>query len=51
MKDSFAHKPLLFAESDDFVMVATEEIAIRAARAGQYDVREAQAREVRVWRN
>ena len=51
VKDSFAHKPLLFAESDDFVMVATEEIAIRAARAGQYDVREAQAREVRVWRN
>jgi glutamate synthase domain-containing protein 1 len=51
VKDSFAHKPLLFAESGDFVMVATEEIAIRAARAGQYDVREAQAREVRVWRN
>ena len=51
VKDSFAHKPLLFAESDDFVMVATEEIAIRAARAGQYDVREAQAREVQVWRN
>ncbi len=51
VKDSFAHKPLLFAESDDLVMVATEEIAIRAARAGQYDVREAQAREVRVWRN
>ena len=51
VKDPFAHKPLLFAESDDFVMVATEEIAIRAARAGQYDVREAQAREVRVWRN
>ncbi len=51
VKDSFAHKPLLFAESDDFVMVATEEIAIHAARAGQYDVREAQAREVQVWRN
>ena len=51
VKDSFAHKPLLVAESDDFVMVATEEIAIRAARAGQYDVKEAQAREVRVWRN
>ena len=51
VKDSFAHKPLLFAEGGDFVMVATEEIAIRAARPGQYDVREAQAREVRVWRN
>ena len=51
VKDSFAHKPLLFAEGDDFVMVATEEIAIREARTGQYDVREAQAREVRVWRN
>ncbi len=51
VKDSLAHKPLLFAESDDFAIVATEEIAIRAACAGQYDVREAQAREVRVWRN
>ncbi len=51
VKDSFAHKPLLLAESDEFAMVATEEIAIRAARAGRYDVREAQAREVRVWRN
>ncbi len=51
VRDSFAHKPLLFAESDEFVMVATEEIAIRAARTGRYDVREAQAREVKVWRN
>ncbi len=49
-KDAFSLKPLLFAESDTFVAVATEEIAIRAAIPGVYDVREAQAKEVRVWR-
>jgi glutamine phosphoribosylpyrophosphate amidotransferase len=48
-KDAFAFKPLLFAETDDFVAVATEEIGIRSALAGRYDVREAQASEVRVW--
>lgn len=49
-KDSFAFKPLLWAETDAFVAVATEEIAIRAACPGRFDVREAQARDVRVWR-
>ncbi|MCC7352420.1 MAG: amidophosphoribosyltransferase, partial [Anaerolineae bacterium] len=48
-KDPFALKPLLFTETDAFVAVATEEIAIRAAFAGGYRVREAQAREVHVW--
>ena len=48
-KDPFALKPLLFAETDDFVAVATEEIAIRSAFEGSYEVREAQAREVRIW--
>lgn len=49
-KDPFAFKPLVFAETDAFVAVATEEIAIRAAVAGPCAVREAQARDVRVWR-
>ena len=48
-KDRFAFKPLLYAETHDFAIVATEEIAIRAAVEGDYLVREAQAREVRVW--
>ena len=48
-KDPFAFKPLLFTETDHFVAVATEEIAIRAAFAGTYEVREAQAKEVRIW--
>jgi glutamate synthase domain-containing protein 1 len=49
VKDTFALKPLVMTETDDFVAVATEEIAIRAALPGKYSVREAQVREVRVW--
>ena len=49
VKDAFALKPLVMTETDDFVAVATEEIAIRAALAGKFLVREAQVREVRVW--
>jgi methylamine---glutamate N-methyltransferase subunit A len=49
VKDPFALKPLVMTETDDFVAVATEEIAIRAAIPGQYSVREAQVKEVRVW--
>jgi methylamine---glutamate N-methyltransferase subunit A len=49
VKDPFAFKPLVFAETDRFVAVATEEIALRAAVPGDYEVREAQVREWRVW--
>jgi glutamate synthase domain-containing protein 1 len=48
-KDPFAFKPLLYAEAEGFVGVATEEIALRAAIGGEYEAREAQAGEVRVW--
>ncbi|HEY7494774.1 MAG TPA: glutamine phosphoribosylpyrophosphate amidotransferase [Candidatus Tectomicrobia bacterium] len=48
-KDPFALKPLLVTETETFVAVATEEMAIRAACEGTYTVREAQAKEVRVW--
>lgn len=48
-KDPFAFKPLLVTETDNFVAVATEEIAIRSAFEGTYEVREAQAKEVRIW--
>lgn len=49
-KDRFALKPLLFTETDDAVVVATEEIAIESAFPGIGGVREAQAKEVQVWR-
>jgi glutamate synthase domain-containing protein 1 len=49
VRDCFALKPLVFAETDKFVAIATEEIAIRAAIEGGYTVRETQAKEVRVW--
>ena len=48
-KDRFALKPLLFTETDDAVVVATEEIAIENAFPGIGGVREAQAKEVQVW--
>jgi glutamate synthase domain-containing protein 1 len=50
VKDTFSFKPLVFAETDRFVALATEEIAIRGAIKGDFAVREAQAKEVRVWR-
>jgi glutamate synthase domain-containing protein 1 len=49
VKDPFALKPLVMTETDQFVAVATEEIALRSAIPGQYSVREAQVKEVRVW--
>ncbi|MGA8149953.1 MAG: hypothetical protein WB952_03320 [Terriglobales bacterium] len=49
VKDTFSFKPLVFAETKHFVAVATEEIAIRGAIRGDFAVREAQAKEVRVW--
>ncbi len=48
-KDPFALKPLLFTETEHFVAIATEEIAIHTAFGGTYEAREAQAGEVRVW--
>ena len=49
VKDPYAFKPLVVAETDAFVAVATEEIAIRSAIPGNYKVAEAQVEEVRVW--
>jgi methylamine---glutamate N-methyltransferase subunit A len=49
VKDPFALKPLLWAETENFVALANEEIAIRSALPGAFEVREAQAREVRTW--
>jgi glutamine phosphoribosylpyrophosphate amidotransferase len=49
VKDPYALKPLLVAETDRFVALANEEIAIRAQFPGTYRVREADVKEVRVW--
>lgn len=49
VKDPFALKPLLWAETGAFVALANEEVALRAALPGDYTVREGQAREVRIW--
>jgi glutamate synthase domain-containing protein 1 len=51
VKDPYALKPMLVAETDEFVALANEEVAIRARFAGDYRVREADVKEVRVWRN
>lgn len=49
VKDPFSLKPLVLAETDGFVAVATEEIAIRGAIPGDFTVTEAQAGDMRVW--
>ena len=51
VKDSFSHKPLLITETDSFAAVATEEVALCSTFAGDFSVREAPNKEVRVWRN
>jgi glutamine phosphoribosylpyrophosphate amidotransferase len=49
-RDRFALKPLIFAEDDDRVLIASEEIALQAV-AGSEDLkpRELSAGEVRWW--
>ena len=49
VRDRFAFKPLAIAENDRCVAIATEEIAIRAVMANEFEVGEANAKEVRVW--
>lgn len=51
VRDPYAFKPLLFAETADFAAVATEEIAFRSALDGDYDVVEARAKDMRLWHN
>ena len=42
--------PMLVAETDAFVALANEEVAIRAQFPGEYQVREADVKEAKVWR-
>ena len=49
-RDQFATKPLLYAENDEMVVLASEEISIRALFSDRALVpKELQAKEVRWW--
>ncbi len=49
VRDRFGFKPLVIAETDDFVAVATEEIALRNAIGADFDAREPAPGTLRVW--
>ncbi|MBI3329097.1 MAG: glutamine phosphoribosylpyrophosphate amidotransferase [Nitrospinae bacterium] len=48
-KDRFCLKPLILAETESFVAIANEEVALRAALPGSYPAREAGAAAVGTW--
>ena len=49
VKDRFGFKPLVVAETDDFVAIATEEIALRQALGHNFVAREPAPGTMRVW--
>ena len=49
VKDRFALKPLMVAESTDWIGIATEEIALRACLPGEFEVYEPGARGLALW--
>lgn len=49
-RDQFGTKPLVVAETDDLVAIASEEAPLYKAFPSGLDCREARAREVRTWR-
>jgi glutamine phosphoribosylpyrophosphate amidotransferase len=49
-KDPFGLKPLVVAETDAFVAIATEEIALRGALGRDFSAAEPGARRARTWR-
>ena len=50
-KDVMAAKPMVLYESDDFVALASEEVAIRSIFRDEIDTSDPYEGEVRVWRN
>jgi glutamate synthase domain-containing protein 1 len=50
VRDRFGFKPLIVAETDGFVAVATEEIAVRKALGSDFVAREPAPGTMRVWR-
>lgn len=49
VKDPFALKPLMVGESEEFVALATEEIALRKISRKSFEVWEAPAQHVQLW--
>jgi methylamine---glutamate N-methyltransferase subunit A len=49
VKDRFGFKPLMLAETDDFVALATEEVALRQALGRDFLAREPAPGTMRVW--
>jgi glutamate synthase domain-containing protein 1 len=49
VKDRFGFKPLMVAETDDFVAIATEEIALRKALGRDFTAREPAPGTMKVW--
>jgi glutamate synthase domain-containing protein 1 len=50
-KDTMAAKPMVLYESDDFIALASEEVAIRSIFPSEIDTFDPYDGEVRVWRN
>jgi glutamine phosphoribosylpyrophosphate amidotransferase len=48
-KDPFGFKPLIVAESDDYIAIATEEVALRAACGAAVETWEPPAGTVQTW--
>ena len=51
VRDPFATKPMVLAENDRWVALASEEVALRRAIAEPFDTEEPASRTVRVWRH
>ena len=49
VRDRFGFKPLIVAETDDFVAIATEEIALRQALGREFVAREPAPGTMKVW--
>jgi glutamate synthase domain-containing protein 1 len=49
VKDRFGYKPLMVAETDDFVAIATEEIALRQALGRNFTAQEPAAGTMKLW--
>ena len=50
-KDVMAAKPMVLYESDDFIALASEEVAIRSVFPHEIDTFDPYEGDVRVWRN
>jgi methylamine---glutamate N-methyltransferase subunit A len=49
VKDPFGFKPLLVVETEDFVAIATEEVALRTWVDSRHEAREAGTSDLRIW--